>query len=1652
MQEGRWETVTPSQFQHERDALRHVQNLLPDVEPYRAWSNFTFTAQSGHVCEVDLLVAAPSGLYLIEIKSLNGRLTSDGRSWTLTRPGGSGSRTFDNPLHSADLKAKRLRSLLQNEAARQRRDLRIPYIQAAVFLSNPGLDVSGLPDHQLHWVFGPEPAPGELPPIWSGLLGRPPRDERYRMRPDLSRALPRLLRGAGIARSRRHLRVGSWQLDPRPFDSGPTWQDHLARHAQLPNEVRRIRIYLVERNAAEAERASIARAARREMLALHGISHPGIVQVDTMESHEAGPALIFRHDPRAQRLDHYLAQHGERLDVATRVGMIRQLAEVMAYVHGRHLHHRALSARSVLVTPGPRRQYATEEEAWLHPRLRVSDWQSAIRGADATGNGSTSGSVQITPTTQVTRHLDQSAEAYLAPELSAPNPDPVAMDVFGLGALSYLLLTGQAPAAKRGELLTRLAQDNGLRPSSVADSVSQFMDELVQAATAPLPAQRLTTVAEFLDMLVSVEEELTTPTTATGHPAEGPIEAEPDPLEARPGELVGGGEWRIVKRLGTGSTSRAFLADNERTGKQEVLKVALSDEKASRLEQEAQVLRELTDSRVIRLARPEPIRIGNRTVVALEHAGELTVARKLRDDGRLTVDELETFSDYLFGAVDYLEGEGVTHRDIKPDNIAIRVRPNRTRQLVLFDFSLARAPVDDIEAGTPRYLDPFLGPPQRPVDDAHAERYALAVTLHEMASGELPLWGDDATLERYTEGPPVLAAEAFDPAIRDGLVAFFERSLHRDARRRFESLKDMRDAWQQIFRRSDAARPAGADRAATDVERPQDERAAAQARERAAARATRTTVLEAAGLTPRAVSAAHRLDATTVGDLLSLGSKQLFNLPGLGARTRRELQSRIKQWRSRLQEREPSPLTADERKAAKAEVAAAEAAQTETGTAAELARVGLDAIAALLVPPLESSGRNSNEVEATRLLLGLPDETGTLSGLPPWPQQPQVAKTLRVTPGRIAQVLSKQRRRWQRDRVVQSVRAELVELLADSGRVMGVVEMAAALLARRGSTRTGDELRRAIATAAVRAAVEVDSVEREPRLLTRRHGDRLLVALEVSEQDGPETPAAPALLDYADALGKVADSLAGQEVLPAPATVLRELSAIAAPGDGITLDERRMAQLAAVASERAAATLRLEIYPRDLDPVRSLRLAQAGVVPPGLGDSGTPSGLTPEQVRERVRARFPELPPLPGHPQLERMLREAGFELQWRDGMYIAPSAAPSTPGSMVTPRRSTRPGLSRWTAASPEIAAAARSEQQVTGAASEDGFRALTVRLNRYTRAREELTRRFGARPLNVASLFLAALHELVDARPKPTWETILGADAAEPGSRDAVKLGEYVANAWELVRPRLLDGVGAGADGPLLLHEAAPLARYGAMGLLHTAADRARSGAGVVWLLCPMDDPGQPPRLDITIVPIVTENEWIVLPDAWVANEHRSGTRHRDRPQGAAQGPTAAGPQAGGGPARADRRAGRGLRAPARRVRPGVQAGPHRRHLDSLARRPGDPGRGRLGPRHRVRSLLRGQRPARLALPGRSNSGADDPRRGGPGAVLPGSPVGNRPRLAAGIVRRPPRGPSRRLPVRRAAQPAVPDPRLPRRRQGADRFLEAPRRGRQARPRLHR
>ena len=204
-----------------------------------------------------------------------------------------------------------------------------------------------------------------------------------------------------------------------------------------------------------------------------------------MLEHDIGPALVIDQRRDAMRLDHYLVEHGAKLDLPARLEMIRQLAEAVRYAHDRRLVHRALSPRAIVVEPG--------ERGWTQPRLRIGEWQAAARGLSAKDT-----THRVAPTTHAYQHVEAAAAAYLAPEFAAEADGTVAIDVFGLGATAYLILTGKAPAAGRPELMERLAAEGGLHPSAVSDAIPPDVDAVVELATAPRVSDRFADVDEFL--------------------------------------------------------------------------------------------------------------------------------------------------------------------------------------------------------------------------------------------------------------------------------------------------------------------------------------------------------------------------------------------------------------------------------------------------------------------------------------------------------------------------------------------------------------------------------------------------------------------------------------------------------------------------------------------------------------------------------------------------------------------------------------------------------------------------------------------------------------------------------------------------------------------------------------------------------------------------------------------------------------------------------------------------------------------------------------------------------------------------------------------------------------------------------------------------
>jgi serine/threonine protein kinase len=1036
-----WITVTESHYPWERDALDFVRDRWPDHEPYRAWANFEFIALDGSINEVDLLLLAPAGFFLVEIKSRPGRAYGDPGTWTWDTEGRL--ITAANPLLSANLKAKKLRQLLERQKAVKVKGS-LPWVEALVFLSAPAIQCD-LRDTAAYRVClrDRDVAPGQ--PGRPGLLAAVRRRECPGLDPTprtpvdrpLAKVISQAMEQAGIHSAQRHRRVSDYLLE-RLIEEGPGYQDWEAGHVQNLGGKRRVRLYLVWNEATPEDRQMVERAARRDFQLTEALQHPGVLRALAFTEHEVGPAIIFEHDPQALRLDHFLTQWGNRLAVDARLDLMRQVAEVVRFAHQKRIVHRALSPRSILVS---------EPES---PRLRARmyNWQVGYRA----GGSSTGGTQAVTATSHIELLVEDTGTAYMAPEAVLETDQPGEhVDVFSLGTIAYHVFAGVPPAASGVELADKLRQTRGLQISDVLNGAGKSLQELVQFSTHPDVASRIDSAADFLGYLDAVEEELTSP----DH------DAVEDAADAQKGDRLPGG-FTVLRRLGKGATSTALVV--ERDGQEYVLKVPNGDEFFPRVQAEGEVLAKLRHQHIVEYV--ETLTVGGKPCLLLRSAGPETLGQRLRNEGRLHVDLLQRFGEDLLEIVRFLEEQGIPHRDIKPDNIGVGpVGRGDKLHLTLFDFSLSRTPPENIQAGTQGYLDPML--PLRKRWDLYAERYAAAATLFELATGTLPKWGDGRSEPSQIEGEAAIDEELFDPALREALVPFFGKALRRDARQRHDNAEEMLRDWRDCFTAIDSAGPA--------TEADEEE-----LRQRLQAAQFDSSIHEL-GLGTRATNALDRANVLTVEDLLTFPMRRLLRLRGVGHKTRREIVTAVKILRDHL----GNPPDAGK------DLVPEEAEEQPVG---DPARLSVDLLAQRLT---RTSPRDGNTARQTiTALLGLEEALPNV-----WPTQAEVARFLSVTRARVGQIVGRVVERWaNKEKALTRLRVDVAGLLAAAGGVMIPAELGEAILAARGSVLE-EPKRSRLARAVARAAVEVERTMAEPRYIVRRDDDLALVALHPSLAD-----------------------------------------------------------------------------------------------------------------------------------------------------------------------------------------------------------------------------------------------------------------------------------------------------------------------------------------------------------------------------------------------------------------------------------------------------------------------------------------------------------------------------------------------------------------------
>ena len=266
-----------------------------------------------------------------------------------------------------------------------------------------------------------------------------------------------------------------------------------------------------------------------------------------------------------------------------------------------------------------------------------------------------------------------------------------------------------------------------------------------------------------------------------------------------------GSAYRLDRELGGGGMSRVFVAHEAALGRTVALKV-LSPELAAgisieRFKREIQVAARLQHPHVVPvLSAGEADGLPYYTMPFVQ--GESLRARLAR--GPLPIDETIAILRDVARALEYAHGEGVVHRDIKPDNVLIA-----GSSATVTDFGIAKALSASRKAeagatltsigtslGTPAYIAPEQAAGDANVDH-RADIYSFGCMAYEVLAGRTPLDGmtpqrmfaahmstvPESVLEYRPDAPPALAALVMqclekEPAARPQSAGEVLRLLH----------------------------------------------------------------------------------------------------------------------------------------------------------------------------------------------------------------------------------------------------------------------------------------------------------------------------------------------------------------------------------------------------------------------------------------------------------------------------------------------------------------------------------------------------------------------------------------------------------------------------------------------------------------------------------------------------------------------------------------------------------------------------------------------------------------------------------------------------------------------------------------------------------
>lgn len=270
--------------------------------------------------------------------------------------------------------------------------------------------------------------------------------------------------------------------------------------------------------------------------------------------------------------------------------------------------------------------------------------------------------------------------------------------------------------------------------------------------------------------------------------------------------------YDVLEKIGSGGMGEVYRAHDTRLDRDVALKIlppatAADPDRSARFDREARAVAALRHPNIVTIHAVEED--GDVRFIAMELVEGRTLTQ-LVPAGGLTLDRCLDFAIPLADAVAAAHAKGITHRDLKPDNVMIE--PDG--RLKVLDFGLAkllegglatdatvafgpRATQEGHILGTVAYMSPEQAE-GKPVDP-RSDVFSLGVLLYEMVTGERPFQGD-TQISTITSILRDLHQPVFErkPSLPRQLDRILQRCLEKDPDRRYESARGLRNDLESL--------------------------------------------------------------------------------------------------------------------------------------------------------------------------------------------------------------------------------------------------------------------------------------------------------------------------------------------------------------------------------------------------------------------------------------------------------------------------------------------------------------------------------------------------------------------------------------------------------------------------------------------------------------------------------------------------------------------------------------------------------------------------------------------------------------------------------------------------------------------------------------